>query len=170
MRGCILLLAILVISSSAVCQVLPSDSQTLRALLDEVRQLRQDLRTSTATTQRMQIALYRLQVQDAAVARVARLVSDAQSTLSDLAGQRERLNDEMQRTEEARDRTTNPAQRRDLEEYLPQLKLRMEDLGKEEKRWQARLLEAEGQLKAEQDKLDALQAVLDQLDRALDHR
>jgi hypothetical protein len=62
-----LLLAVLtlfVIPTLALRQSAPTDSQTLQALLAEVRQLRHDLQTTTATTQRAQIALYRLQRQD----------------------------------------------------------------------------------------------------------
>jgi hypothetical protein len=66
-RSSILALGFLL--SSTFGQTTPSESQTLQALLLEVRQLRQDLQTTTVAAQRAQILLYRLQGQEAAVAR-----------------------------------------------------------------------------------------------------
>ena len=53
------------------------------------------------------------------------------------------------------------------EEVLPQLKKHLERIARDEEQWQAKSNEAEGQLKAEQVKLDALHNLLDELDRAL---
>jgi len=58
MRRLILLLGIVATSTSIFGQDTPTDSQNLRALLEEVRQLRRDLQTATVATQRVQIALY----------------------------------------------------------------------------------------------------------------
>ncbi len=82
MRRLLLVTAILAVSTVALSQSNQSDSQTLRSLLEEVRLLRQDLHTTTVAAQRVQIALYRLQLQDAAVARAARLVEEAHSKLT----------------------------------------------------------------------------------------
>ena len=45
-------------------QAASSDSQTLQALLNEVRELRQDLRVSLAKVQSAQILVSRLQIQE----------------------------------------------------------------------------------------------------------
>jgi hypothetical protein len=68
-RSSILALGFLLSSTLCFGQTTPSESQTLQALLLEVRQLRQDLQTTTVAAQRAQILLYRLQGQEAAVAR-----------------------------------------------------------------------------------------------------
>jgi len=64
-------------STACFGQTTPGDSQTLQALLSEVRQLRQDLQTTTIAAQRAQILLYRLQGQEAAVARASQRIDEA---------------------------------------------------------------------------------------------
>jgi len=65
--GCILLIVPII----AAAQSNSTDSQTLQALLGEVRQLRQELRSSTVAAQRAQILIYRVQAQQGAVNRVS---------------------------------------------------------------------------------------------------
>jgi hypothetical protein len=57
-------------------------------LLEEVRQLRRDVQTTTVAAQRVQIALYRLALQDAAISRATKLVEEAHAKLADLAWER----------------------------------------------------------------------------------
>jgi len=54
--------------SSGRCQA-PEKPDVLQSLLTEVHQLRQDIEAMTVASQRVQIALYALQMQDAVVAR-----------------------------------------------------------------------------------------------------
>jgi len=58
-----------------------TDSQTLQALLAEVRKLRHDLQSTTIAAQRAQILLYRLQGQEAAVARASQKLDDSRARL-----------------------------------------------------------------------------------------
>jgi hypothetical protein len=51
-------LGLILASTVSVGQTASPDSQTLQALLAEVRQLRKDLRTTTVASQRVQILLY----------------------------------------------------------------------------------------------------------------
>jgi hypothetical protein len=81
-RPQLLALGLLLISSAAFGQTSSTDSQTLQALLAEMRQLRQELRITTVAAQRVQILLYRLQIQEGAVERAQRRVDDARSALS----------------------------------------------------------------------------------------
>ncbi len=130
--------------------------------------MRRDLQTTTVAAQRVQIALYRLQLQDAAVARMTKLIEDAHSTLASLASDRKNVVAQIERLEEQRNRTPDARERRAIEEEaLPEFKRRLEQLAKEEERWRRKATEAEGQLNLEQQKLDALHALLDQLDQAL---
>jgi hypothetical protein len=64
--------ALLAISPCAFGQVASSDTQTLQALLSELRALRQDLRVSLNRTQGSQILLARLQLQEEAVTQCLR--------------------------------------------------------------------------------------------------
>jgi len=68
-----------------------TDSQTLQALLAEVRQLRHDLRTVMIAAQKAEILLYRLQGQEAAVARASQRVEDVRGRLAETASSRQKL-------------------------------------------------------------------------------
>jgi len=147
MTRLLVFLTIIATSTPALSQKDLTDSQHLRALLEEVRQLRRDLQTATSAAQRVQIALYRLQLQDAAVARATRLVEESHSKLTDLA--------------DARDRDQ-------LEQRLADLKRDLERIARDEQQWRAKASQAEQQLRDEQIKLDSLHSLLDQLDQALE--
>src|SRR5258707_14524273 len=76
----------LIITMLVICAVsafsqtaIRSDSQTLQAILLEIRQLRHDLQTSNAMAARAQIALYRLQRENEAVNHAMQRLNDARS-------------------------------------------------------------------------------------------
>jgi len=168
MRRFCLLLCTALISTVAVAQSNVTDSQNLRALLDEVRQLRRDLQTTTVAAQRVQIVLYRLQLQDAAVTRAAKVVEDARVKVAALADDHAHVAASLEQGEEQRTRTQDAHERKVIEdEVLPQFKRRLEQVANDEQQWQGKLNEADTQLKLEQAKSDALRALLDQLDQAL---
>jgi chromosome segregation ATPase len=149
-------------------QTSSTDSQTLEALLAEVRQLRQDLRTTTVAAQRVQILLYRLQGQEAAVARLQHRVDEARSTLTQT--QYELKNDAsgIKQTEDRLNDTLSTAERKRLEDLLAKLKAELESQKAAEQQWETREMEAEQELKAEQAKLGALQDQLGRLDKTLE--
>src|SRR5436305_630833 len=53
-----------------------SESQSVQSLLSEVRTLREELRIAIVTAQRLQIVLYRLQVQETTVSRAAQKLDE----------------------------------------------------------------------------------------------
>jgi len=67
----LLLLSVFLSCPAAPGQTTPTDSNTLRAILDEVHKLRQDLQATSATVQRVQILLYRLRIQTDVVAQAS---------------------------------------------------------------------------------------------------
>jgi len=168
MTRLLVFLTIIATSTPALSQKDLTDSQHLRALLEEVRQLRRDLQTATSAAQRVQIALYRLQLQDAAVARATRLVEESHSKLTDLADARARIGGEMERSEDLRNRIQDAADRDQLEQRLADLKRDLERIARDEQQWRAKASQAEQQLRDEQIKLDSLHSLLDQLDQALE--
>ena len=165
MRSLIAVLCALLAAGSAAAQEKASDSQTLRDLLQEVRMLRKDLQNTTIAAQRVQIELYRLQLQDAAVARASRVVDEAHERLADMRGARQRMAEQMQRLEE--ETGPDPVRRREIEDAKREYKANSDRLAKEEEQWQARASDAESQLRTEQNKLDALHGVLDELEQVL---
>src|SRR5258708_652133 len=101
----------LLIATPAFGQTSATDSQTLQALLAEVRQLRHDLQTATVATQRVQIALYRLQRQEEAVARATKTFNDARSRLGNVVSNRKNMAIHIQEVEAMEKRSQNPEER-----------------------------------------------------------
>ena len=113
-RSSLLVLSLLLSSTACFGQTTPGDSQTLQALLLEVRQLRQDLQTTTIAGQRAQILIYRLQGQEAAMARAAQRLDEAREKLARIQDERKHVATDLKRQEEFISNTENPpTQRKD---------------------------------------------------------
>jgi chromosome segregation ATPase len=169
-RSSLFVLVLLVFSTPCFGQTTPGDSQTLQALLSEVRLLRQDLRTTTVAAQRSQILIYRLQGQEAAVGRASQRLDEAREKLARTQDARKQAAVEVKRLEDFVSNTENPpTQRKALENRLSELKTRLESLGSEEQQHQSREIDAEQQLRAEEVRLGDLRDQLDRLDKALEN-
>ena len=170
-RSSLFVLGLLLFPTACFGQSTPNDSQTLQALLSEVRQLRQDLQTTTIAGQRVQILIYRLQGQEAAVARASQRLDEAREKVARIQDQREHVAADVKRFEDSLSGTVNPAtQRKDIEQgVLPQLKTRLESLENQEQQLHTREIEAEQQLRAEEVRLSDLRDQLDRLDKTLEN-
>jgi len=89
------------------------DKQTLRLTkpsggASRAPTARQDFETTTVATQRIQILLYRLQAQEAAVARASRRLDDADAELARIAADRARLVTDIKQHEDFVRQTENP--------------------------------------------------------------
>jgi len=169
-RSSFLVAGILVFSPACVAQSAQGDSQTLQALLSEVHQLRQELRTTTIAAQRSQILIYRLQGQEATVARASQRLDEAREKLTRTQDERKHVAADAKQTEDFVNNTDNPAtQRKALENRLSQLKTRLEALESDEQQNQTREIESEQVLRAEEVKLSDLHDQLDRLDRTLEN-
>ncbi len=152
----------------AVAQHTPADSQTLRDILAELRQLRRELHTTTVTAERIQIALYRMQLQDSAVAKATKTADDAHSKLDSITSERKRVAATVEQWQNALDNDTQPEnEHKSMQRSLPGLKARLEQLTTDEGQWQSKSTEADSQLVREQLKLENLHNILDELDAAL---
>ncbi len=147
-------------------QATSSDSQTLRALLSEVRELRHDLQSSLARIQAAQILLSRLQIQEVAVTRASQHLDDARSKLAEVQVVMRSEAAEIKHFEDEAPNGENAAQ---VEEALKRAKSDLEGSTKLEQQRQATESEAEEQLRTEQDKLNSLEAQLDELVRNMDN-
>jgi len=169
-RSSLFVFGVLLSSTACFGQTAPGDSQTLQALLSEVRQLRQDLQTTTVAAQRAQILIYRLQGQEAAVARASQRLDEARQKLEGIQGQRKHIATELKQLEEYISNTENPqSQRKAFEERLPHLKSELESTESLEQQQQAQEIDAEQHLRAEEVKLSDLQDQLDRFDKALEN-
>lgn len=167
-RFCFLISVLFLGANGAFAQSASSDSQTLQALLAEVRQLRQDLQTTTVAAQRAHILLYRLQAEESAVTRATQRLDDARLKLSETQSNRRNMAAQIKHFEELQSHAENSsAERRNAEAALPQFKARFEALGDEEQQRQIRQIEAEEQVRLAQAKLNELQGQLERLENLL---
>ncbi len=166
-RSSVLALSLLVFSSPALGQATPAESPTLQAMLAEIRQLRQDLQTSAIAARRAQILVYRLHVQEAAVAHASQRLDEAKSSAEQLRARRKYQEIQIKQYETLKGRAENAAQGQQFEDAILDLKAQTEALAGEEQDAQMRETELEQQSRIEQAKLDQLQDELDRLDRAV---
>ncbi len=160
-----------VLFSASICfsQTQPKDRDTLPALLDEVHQLRQAIEGMTAASQRVQIALYGLQMQDAAVARATQRRDNARNQCSSLEQNRQHSAADVQRMESGlTSATTSESDLKEFKTRLPVLKNVLEAQTAELQSCQAAEAETSSQLKTEQAKLLELQDRIARLDKALE--
>jgi predicted nucleic acid-binding Zn-ribbon protein len=128
------------------------------------------LHTTTIAAQRAQILLYRLQGQEAAVARASQRLDEAREKLAGIQAQRKYSATEVKRHEDFISNTENPAtQRKELEDKLPHLKSELESTENLEQQQQTREIDAEQHLRAEEVRLSELLDQLDRLYKALEN-
>ncbi len=169
-RSSLFALSLLLFSTACSGQTTPSDSQTLQALLSEVRLLRQDLQSTAIAAQRAQILIYRLQEQEAAVARASQRLDEVRDKQARSQDERKQMTIEIKQYEDFINNTENPpAQRKMFEDRLSQVKSVLESTENLEQQQQAQEIDAEQHLKAEEAKLSDLQDQLDRLDKALEN-
>jgi chromosome segregation ATPase len=156
------------LSTPAFGQSASPDSQTLQALLSEVRQLHRDLQTTTIAAQRAQVLLYRLQAQQSAVRRMQERVDDTRSKLAQIHAEEKRLTTALKQYEDSVSHTDNSAQEKEIGEVIAHLKAGLETQTNNEQEAQAKLTEGEEQLRIEQAKLSELEDHLDHLEKTLE--
>jgi hypothetical protein len=167
-RAFLLILVVLGTPAATVGQTAPSESQTLQALLTEVRGLRHDLQVSLTRVESAQILLFRLQIQQVAVTRASQHVDETRSKLAEVQL--------VQKTEAAKvasltsfkdavsaDPKPDPKQQGDVQEGLERAQSDLTATTELAHQRHATETEAEQQLQTEQDKLKKLEAQLDKL-------
>jgi len=144
------------------------DSQGMKALVVEVRQLRKDLQATNGYAVKAQILLYRLQVQEATVARVAQHLNDLRSKLDETQRHRRDVAATLKHFEELTDNSEiSPASRKEFQQEISGRKSQLENLAVEEQQRQSAEIEAAEQLRAEQAKLSGLEDRVDRLEKDL---
>lgn len=155
-------------ASGAFCQTPPKDQETMEALLTEVRQLRQAIESMTGASQRVQIALYSLQMQDGAAARAAQRLDEVRNKCSVKEADRAHFAAEVQRLESTDvSRLTDKGEAEAIRQILPERKRELESKTAELQSCQGTEAEALNQFRTEQGKLTELQDRIARLDAAL---
>lgn len=163
----LLVVILLLFSAISPAQTASADTQSLQNLVNEVHQLRQDLKTMATGMQRAQILFHRLQIQQAAVDRALQRLDDARTKLEATQSNRRDIASMIKYLEDKETSAKTPADQKDRAEELSQIKLRLESLQSEEQERQVRVSECEERLRVEQATLSGLQEQLEQVDRAL---
>ena len=102
----------------SAAQTASPDTQALQALVAEIRQLRQDLQATTVATQRVQIVLYRLQMQTALVTNAASRLDDARTSLGKFQSDKKIVAGRVLQFEEELKSEQNPAKRKEMENMV----------------------------------------------------
>ncbi len=158
----------LLVSTSAFAQ--SSDAQTLQAILQELRQLRQDLQGTTAVAQRVQILLYRLQLQDDVIKKATQRHDQTAAKVNDAERFRTEATNGQKKAEEKLASLRDQNQRPAVEAEVTEMKRRVDMWSQEESGLRAAEIEAASDLKGEQAKIADLQQRLDQLEHQLENR
>jgi DNA repair exonuclease SbcCD ATPase subunit len=153
-------------SSALLAQ--PTDSQTLQALLQEMRQLRQDLNEVTIAGRRVQILLYRVQLQDDAVKKAAARQDQLNSKIKDAERNRTEAISELKEADEKLASIQNPIEREGRLAGAQELKRRVEIWMNDESGFRAAEVAAGIDLRTEQAKLLELHRRLDRLEQQLE--
>jgi chromosome segregation ATPase len=165
----IALAVILLGAFDGFCQTQMKETDALQSLLVEVRQLRQDIEAMTVTSQRVQIALSALQMQDAAVARATQRADNARIKCVSEEVNRQYTASETQRLEGSLATETVPeSQDKVIQSRLSEMKSALERQTTEVQTCQVAEAEASSQLRNEQTKLTDLQDRIERLDKTLE--
>jgi hypothetical protein len=148
------------VTASTFGQTTLVDTQTLKTLLTEVHGLRQDLQSSLARIQSAQILISRLQIQEVAVSRASQHLDDARSKLAEVQVVEKSEATEIKHLEDKQSDGDNSAQ---LQEVINRTKSDLEVSTNLEQQRQSIEIEAERQLRTQQDKLNKLETQLDEL-------
>ncbi len=163
-------IAVLVLLAATAVVAQTPDSPTMQALLLEVRQLRQDLQTVAVVTQRVQLLLYRMQLQDQVVKRLEDRTNGINSQIQNMERMRADSDRMVKETEERLAATQDPNQRRMMEQSLAMFKRRASgsDQGEAEQQLRVQQSTLSGELRNEKAKLTDLQERLDQIEKQLE--
>jgi chromosome segregation ATPase len=144
-----------------------NSSQTLDALLAEVRQLRVAVERAATLGPTVQLLLQRAQIQEAKVAGLSRDLQSVREQLAHFASQMPRMNREVEDVDTVAKQEQNPLLRKQAEDRARELKAQLEQTAAMEGQLRARESEVASQLRLEQGKLDALEARLDAIEKQL---
>lgn len=138
------------------------DRQVLRALLDEMRQLRLVLQRSNVVSYRLQVTLERLRLQQARVDSLRSSLATTRYQLADLKSAQPRMKEQIKDGEDLIERTQDPNRRAELDSQIRVTKSQLSQLEAEYEQ----LLDREAATTTE---LQSAQAKLSELDDQLEN-
>lgn len=155
-------------SANVVQTAADQDKQVLAELLKEMRQLRVDLLRMQTVSQRAQVTLERLRLQQTRVDSISRSLESVRTHLADIRAARPAIEDDMRDIDDLLNRTTDTIKRSEIEAQIKETKTRLNAQNREEEQSRQRELELTGDLQAAQAKLNDLNNQLDSIVRELE--
>ena len=163
------LAVMLSVASNGLCQTPAKEPDTLQSLLMEVHRLSQEIAAMTVASQRVQIALYTLQMQDPAVARATQRTDDTRNKCKAEEGHRQQIASEIQHLEGTLTAGASTAiEAKPIQSRLTELKSALDMQTGEVQTCQAAEAETSSQLRNERAKLIDLQDRIERLDKTLE--
>jgi chromosome segregation ATPase len=156
---------IVLAAAQGVCQTPPKEADALQALLVEVHQLRLDIEAMTIASQRVQIALQAMQMQDAAVARSAQRLDAVRSKCAGVDAPRQHMAAEVQRMEA--NPPSAPEFAKGFQDQLARMKSELESQTAEVQACRTGEAEASNQLRNDQAALGEVRDRIERLDSTL---
>jgi chromosome segregation ATPase len=144
------------------------DRQVLRALLDEMRQLRLALQRANAVNHRLQITVERLRLQQGRVDSIARSLENVRSRMSDLKTARPQMEEQIKNAEEVIARATEQNRREEIEQQVKEMKARLASWSRDEEQLRERETALVSEFQIEQSRLNELNGQLENIMRQLD--
>jgi chromosome segregation ATPase len=155
-------------AASALAQTTEPDRQTNQALLVEVQQLRRAIERSTLLGTRTQIALQRIQMQEARVTRLSQELDRERKDLAAVQARQTNIAEHAKYLEDRAPQLTDPNARKQVEGELRQVKIEGEQLAAQQLQAQARSAALASQLQGEAGRLTDLQDRVSEMERTLD--
>lgn len=143
------------------------ERQTLKALLDEVHQLRVALQRSGVNTARVQLTFERMRLQMGRVDSLSRELEGVRAQLLNVRENRAQAAERIKDWEEQINQTADAARRAQLERQLNLTKQGLSSQSRREDQLRERETQLGGQLQLEQVKLGELESQLGNLEREL---
>jgi chromosome segregation ATPase len=167
MRALKVTVTTVLLAAAAFAQTSSPDSQLTQTLITEIRQLRQDLQATAAVIQRVQILMYRLQMESGLLTRATQRLDDARSRCSQSQSQLKNMTSQIEQVEARLRATQNPAEQKSSEDMLARLKPTLSMWTNEEQQCHPREIDAQAQVQSAQARVDDFQSQLDKLDKLL---
>jgi hypothetical protein len=166
-RTILALIAGLAMTSVCNAQVNQSDSQTLQAILSELRQLRTELHNQQAQNQTMQVLLFQMQMYQAVINRDTQRTDDARSKLSEVRDAEKHIAADISRDEDALRNSQDEVDKKRIAADIERSKAGLVSFKVMEQDRITVLQQAEAQLQKAEDSFDAAQNEVGQLLKGL---
>ena len=163
MKLIVTVVAFIVLASPSLAQTAHSDSQTLDAILAELREIHDELRFTRA----MQTLLAELQAKQGVVNQAMERVDRERSGLIQIQDDQKRTSSEIDSAQDKLDHSSDAVEQKRLSEEVERLKANVSALKVQEQARQSVLDEAQQRLRDSQDALEGIQDQLNAMTKKL---